>query len=274
VGVLSLRDIVVANPMLKVSEIMHRKVVKVGVGSDQEEAAQLFKKYGFSALPVVDEHDKLTGIITADDILHVVDEEATEDIQKMAGTLSSDETYMSTRTTKHWFNRVIWLAILFLADLSSGFIMKGFEESLEAVVSLTFFIPLLIGCGGNAGSQSSAIMIRSLALKEVHLKDGLKVIWKETRIGLLLGLVTGLAGIVLSFLIPHAGVNWLHMGITIGISMLFTVMIGSVAGAGLPIIAMHLNLDPAVIAGPLITTIVDALGLIIYFSTARMIIGL
>lgn len=274
VGVLSLRDIVVANPMLKVSEIMHRKVVKVGVGSDQEEAAQLFKKYGFSALPVVDEHDKLTGIITADDILHVVDEEATEDIQKMAGTLSSDETYMSTRTTKHWFNRVIWLAILFLADLSSGFIMKGFEESLEAVVSLTFFIPLLIGCGGNAGSQSSAIMIRSLALKEVHLKDGLKVIWKETRIGLLLGLVTGLAGIVLSFLIPHAGVNWLHMGITIGISMLFTVIIGSVAGAGLPIIAMHLNLDPAVIAGPLITTIVDALGLIIYFSTARMIIGL
>lgn len=274
VGVLSLRDIVVANPMLKIGEIMHRKVVKVGVNADQEEAALLFKKYGVSALPVVDEQDRLTGIITADDILHVVDEEATEDIQKMAGVLSHEDTYMSTRTVRVWSSRIIWLVVLFFANLSSGFIMKGFEKSLEVAVSLTFFIPLLIGCAGNAGSQASAIVIRSLALKEVHIKDSLEVLWKELRIGLLLGLVTGIAGVFLSFLVPHPEISWLAMGLTIGISILLTVTIGSAAGAGLPILASVLKLDPAVIAGPLITTIVDAAGLVIYFTVAKIIIGI
>ncbi len=274
VGLLSLRDLVVANPMLTVGEIMHRKIVKVHVDSDQEEAAGLFKKYGFSALPVVDSDDRLTGIITADDILQVVEEEATEDIQRMAGTISSEDTYQATKTVKHWKNRVIWLIILFFADLSSGFIMKGFEKSLESVVALTFFIPLLIGCGGNAGSQASALVIRSLALKDVKIKDGVSIILKEARVGLMLGLVTGIAGIALSFIIPHAGVDWLSMGLTIGISVLFTVTIGSMAGAGLPILASYMKLDPAVIAGPLITTVVDALGLIVYFTTARLIIGI
>lgn len=272
VGVLTLRDIVVANPLLTIGEIMHRQVVKVNVNHDQEEVARLFKKYGFSALPVVDDDDVLTGIITADDILDIVEEEATEDIQRMAGVIATEETYLSTRTLTLWGARVIWLIILFFADLSSGFIMKGFEEVLESAVALSFFIPLLIGCAGNAGSQSSAIMIRSLALKEVHLKDSAKVLLKETRIGFLLGLATAAAGIVLSFLIPHTGVNWLQMGLTIGISMMLTVMVGSVVGALLPMIASLLSLDPAVIAGPLITTVVDAVGLLIYFSVAGVII--
>ena len=274
IGILSLRDLVVASPMLNVSDTMHRKVVKIKVDSDQEEAAELFKKYGISALPVVDEDDRLTGIITADDILHVVDDEATEDIHKMAGTISSDDSYLSTPSVSHWRNRIIWLVILFFADMSSGFIMKGFEKSLEAVVALTFFIPLLIGCGGNAGSQASAVVIRSLALKEVKLKDSAPIILKEASVGLLLGLVTGLAGIVLSFVIPHAGVDWLSMGLTIGISILFTVAIGTIAGAALPLLATFLHLDPAVTAGPLITTVVDALGLIVYFSVAKLVIGL
>lgn len=272
VGVLTLRDIVVANPLLTIGEIMHRQVVKVNVNHDQEEVARLFKKYGFSALPVADDDDVLTGIITADDILDIVEEEATEDIQRMAGVIATEETYLSTRTLTLWGARVIWLIILFFADLSSGFIMKGFEKELESAVALSFFIPLLIGCAGNAGSQSSAIMIRSLALKEVHLKDSAKVLLKETRIGFLLGLATAAAGIVLSFLIPHTGVNWLQMGLTIGISMMLTVMVGSVVGAVLPMIASLLSLDPAVIAGPLITTVVDAVGLLIYFSVARVII--
>lgn len=274
VGILSLRDLVVASPILIVADAMHRKVIKVKVDSDQEEAAELFKKYGISALPVVDEDDRLTGIITADDILQVVEDEATEDIHKMAGTISSDDSYLATPSSKHWRNRIIWLLILFFADLSSGFIMKGFEASLEAVVALTFFIPLLIGCGGNAGSQASAVVIRSLALKEVKLKDGASIVAKEAGVGLLLGLVTGVAGIVLSFVIPHAGVDWMAMGLTIGISILFTVTLGTVAGATLPMIATSLRLDPAVIAGPLITTVVDALGLIVYFSVAKIIIGI
>ena len=273
VGVLSLRDIVVANPLLKIGEIMHRKVVKVGVNVDQEEAAMLFKKYGVSAIPVVDDQDRLTGIITADDILHVVDEEATEDIQKMAGVISNDDTYMSTKATRLWSSRIIWLVVLFLADLSSGFIMKGFEKSLEVAVSLTFFIPLLIGCAGNAGSQASAVVIRSLALKEVQIKDSMEILWKELRIGLLLGIVTGIAGVVLSMLIPHSEISWAAMGLTIGISILLTVTLGSVAGAGLPILASLLRQDPAVIAGPLITTVVDAAGLVIYFTVAKIIIG-
>lgn len=274
VGLLSLRDLVVASPILKIADAMHRKVVKVKVDSDQEEAAELFKRYGISALPVVDEDDRLTGIITADDILHVVEDEATEDIHKMAGTISSDDSYLSTPSSKHWRNRIIWLVILFFADLTSGFIMKGFEASLEAVVALTFFIPLLIGCGGNAGSQASAVVIRSLALKEVKLKDSASIVAKEAGVGLLLGLVTGIAGIVLSFVIPHAGVDWMAMGLTIGISILFTVTLGTVAGAALPMIATLLRLDPAVIAGPLITTVVDALGLIVYFSVAKTVIGI
>ncbi len=274
VGILSLRDLVVASPILNVADAMHRKVLKVKVDSDQEEAAELFKKYGISALPVVDEEDRLTGIITADDILHVVDDEATEDIHKMAGTISSDDSYLATPSARHWGNRVIWLMILFFADMSSGFIMKGFEKSLEAVVALTFFIPLLIGCGGNAGSQASAVVIRSLALKEVKPKDSMPIIAKEAGVGILLGLVTGIAGIVLSFIIPHAGVDWMAMGLTIGISILFTVTIGTVAGAALPLIATLLRLDPAVIAGPLITTVVDALGLIVYFSIAKLVIGI
>jgi magnesium transporter len=274
VGTLSLRDLVVASPMLSVGEVMRKSIVKIHVDSDQEEAAGLFKKYGFSALPVVDSDGKLTGIITADDIMQVVDEEATEDIHRMAGTFSSEESYLSVNARKHWSNRVVWLIILFFADLSSGFIMKGFEKSLESAIALTFFIPLLIGCGGNAGSQASAIVIRSLALKEVHIKDGPKIIWREIRVGLLLGVVTGIGGIVLSFLTPHAGINWLAMGSTIGISIMFTVMIGTAAGAGLPLLASLMKLDPAVVAGPLITTVVDALGLLIYFSAARILIGI
>ena len=273
-GVLSLRDLVMADRMDPIASIMSTKVLSVKVDSDQEEAAELFKKYGISALPVVDEEDRLTGIITADDILHVVDDEATEDIHKMAGTISSDDSYLATPSSKHWRNRIIWLVILFFADLSSGFIMKGFEASLEAVVALTFFIPLLIGCGGNAGSQASAVVIRSLALKEVKLKDSASIVAKEAGVGLLLGLVTGIAGIVLSFVIPHAGVDWMAMGLTIGISILFTVTLGTVAGAALPMIATLLRLDPAVIAGPLITTVVDALGLIVYFSVAKLVIGI
>ncbi|MCR4427602.1 MAG: magnesium transporter [Firmicutes bacterium] len=270
VGVLSLRDLVISDLRARIGTIMNPKVVSVSTDVDQEEAAQLFKKYGFLTLPVVDEENKLTGIITADDILDVVEEEATEDIQKMAATLPLTEPYLDTGLGTHWTKRVSWLLVLFLAESITGGILQKFSAAMEAFIALTFFIPLLIDSGGNAGSQAAAIIIRGLAVRDIRVRDFFRVIWREAWVGLLLGLAMAVVAFFRAWFVGGTPL----LGFTVCLAVCAIVAFGTLVGAALPIIATKIGFDPAVVAGPLITTIVDALGLMIYFTIAKAVLGI
>jgi len=270
VGVLSLRDLVIADLKRKISSIMSRNVLSVPIQADQEEAAQLFKKYRYLALPVVDHDNRLAGIITADDILDVVEEEATEDIQKIAGTMPLDRPYFATSVKELWRSRVVWLMVLFLAESITGKILQSFSTAMQSVIELTFFIPLLIDCGGNAGSQAASVVIRGLAVRDIRLRDVWSVFARELTLGLALGL--SMSGI--AFLRAwRVGGNPI-IGVIVCTSVLVIVMVATIVGSMLPIAATALHLDPAVMSSPLITTIVDGTGLMIYFSIARTLLKL
>lgn len=273
-GVLSLRDLVMADRMDPIASIMSTKVLSVKVDSDQEEAAHIFKKYGFLSLPVVDEKNRLTGIISANDIIHVMDEETTEDIQKMSASLPLEGSYLSTGMKELWLKRVGWLLALFITGAFTSSIMRGNEAILGQFVTLVFFIPMLIDEGGNAGSQSSAVIIRSLALREFDAGEYLKVIWKETRISIMLGLTVGGLGFIASSMMSAEGLFWVQAGVIVGTSTLIVVAFGAVLGSILPLVAHMAGFDPAVLAGPVITTIVDSFGLIIYFTIAKTVLGI
>lgn len=273
-GVLSLRDLVMADRMDPIESIMSTNVLSVKVESDQEEAAHIFKKYGFLSLPVVDDHNRLTGIISANDIILVMDEETTEDIQKMSASLPLEGSYLSTGMKELWVKRVGWLLALFITGAFTSNIMRGNEAILGQFVTLVFFIPMLIDEGGNAGSQSSAVIIRSLALREFDTGEYLKVIWKEVRISVMLGLTIGGLGFIASSIMSSEGLFWAKAGIIVGTSTLIVVTFGAVLGSILPLLAHVAGFDPAVLAGPVITTIVDSFGLIIYFAIAKTILGI
>ena len=265
VGVVSLRDLVVSDFDEKIEYIMDKNVVYVRVDTDQEEAANIFKKYGFLTLPVVDEENTLAGIITSDDILTVVEEEATEDIHKFAGTLPLEQSYFNTSVKSLWFKRIFWLFILFLAESFTGKIMSSNQEALQSFIILSFFIPMLIDCGGNSGSQATATIVRGLAIGEIKPKDILKVIWREARVGLLLGSTMALVSFGRALISGGSPL----IGITVALSILAIVILGTLTGALLPMIVSKVGFDPAVVAAPLITTIVDAVGLMIYFQIAK-----
>lgn len=270
VGVLSFRDLVVAALRTRIDAIMNTNVLSVPIDADQEDVAQLFKKYRFLALPVVDRDNRLTGIITADDILDVFEEEATEDIQKIAGTTPLEHPYFSTSIKELWGSRVVWLLVLFLAASLTGGIMQRFSDAMQAVIELTFFVPLLIDCGGNAGSQASTVVIRGLAVRDIRLKDIWAVMARELMVGLGLGIVMASIGFVRAWRVGGSSA----MGIVVCLSVMAIVVFSTVIGAILPIVATALKVDPAVMSAPLITTIVDAVGLLIYFSIARSVLQL
>lgn len=274
VGVLSLRDLVMADRSEKISSIMNTNVLSVKADSDQEEAAHIFKKYGYLSLPVIDQDNRLTGIISANDILQVLDEETTEDIQKMSGTLPLDRSYSSSSALELWSRRIVWLLALFITGAFTSSIMKGNEAIIGQFVTLVFFIPMLIDEGGNAGSQSSAIIIRSLALREFDVSEYAKVIWKEIRVSIMLGLSIGGLGFMAASFMRSPELMWAQAGIVVGLSTAIVVLFGSVAGSMLPLAAHLIGLDPAVLAGPLVTTLVDSAGLIIYFSIAKAVLGI
>ncbi|MEA4883789.1 MAG: magnesium transporter [Clostridia bacterium] len=268
VGVLSLRDMVISDLVTKISVIMNPSPVSVPVEADQEEAAELFKKYRFLALPVVDYENRITGVITADDILDVVEEEATEDMQKIAGTVPLDHPYFASRLRELWGSRIAWLVVLFLAESITGGIMQKFSDAMQAFIQLTFFIPLLIDCGGNAGSQSATVIIRGLAVRDVRLKDAWAVLCRELVVGLGLGVVMAAIAFVRAW---RVGGNPM-MGLVVCLSVAAIVVMATVVGALLPIAATALKMDPAVMSAPLITTIVDGLGLLVYFSIAKALL--
>ncbi len=265
-GVLSLRELVVSPLTAEIGSIMMRDVVSVPEDMDQEEVARLFDKYSFLVLPVVDEENRLIGIITVDDVLGVVEEEATEDIHKSASISPLETNYANAGVFTLFSKRVFWLLGLIIVNLISTGIMAAYEDVLASVITLTFFIPLLIDTGGNTGSQSATLIIRALVTKDVELSDWRDVFLKELAVGVSLGLVLGIAGSCLGLFRGD-----LRVAIVVGLTMSAIVIVANLIGMILPFILTHLRMDPAVISAPLITSIVDAVGLLIYFSIAAWV---
>lgn len=270
-GLVSLRKLVVSEEDKKIKDIMDEGVIFVNTHSDQEKVAGVFKRYGFIALPVVDKENRLTGIITIDDIMEVIDQETTEDFQKMAAMAPSEEKYLETNVFALAKHRIVWLMVLMISATFTGNIIRKYEDVLESTVLLASFIPMLMDTGGNSGSQSSTLVIRGLALGDIKLKDSAKVIWKEFRISIIVGLALGLANFLRIYYLQK--VNF-YIALTVSVTLFFTVVISKVIGGILPIIAKKLKIDPAIMAGPLITTIVDALSLLVYFYIASSLLSI
>ncbi len=269
-GVVSLRQLIVAEPHTRLADIMDPEVVSVPAGTDQEEVARIMSRYDLLALPVVDQEGRLIGVITVDDVIDVVVDEATEDIQRLGGAQPLTQPYLRSPILSVARKRIGWLMMLFVTESLTGTVLRHFEEELQAVVALAFFVPLLIGTGGNAGSQTTSTIIRALALGEIDLKDALRALWHELRVGLALGL--GMA--VFAYLRALTWGSPTPLASTVAIAILTIVVWANALGAILPILAAKLKIDPTVVSGPVMSTLVDATGLFIYFTIAGIIIGL
>lgn len=276
-GVVSFRDLFLAPPLKTVQEIMITDLITVREDMDQEEVSRQFSQHELLAMPVVDQNDRMKGIVTVDDIVTVVQEEATEDIQKLGGTEALEAPYLKTSILAMVKKRGIWLTALFVGELFTATAMDRFEDQIAKAIFLTLFIPLIISSGGNSGSQASTLIIRSMALREIQLKDWWKVLMREILTGLLLGLVLGLIGFARVSLWPTDDLvfanNYIGIGLAVSISLVGVVLWGSVTGAMLPFILRRLGLDPATASAPFVATLVDVTGLIIYFSVAGVLLA-
>lgn len=260
------------NPMdTLIDDVMEECEHVITTLMDQEEVANIFQDYDYSTLPVVDSEYRLVGIITIDDIVDIIEAEATEDIEKMAAITPTDKSYMKTGVFETWKKRIPWLLLLMVSATFTGSIISHFEEALATYVVLTAFIPMLMDTGGNAGSQASVSVIRSLSLEEVEYKDTLKVLWKELRVALLCGITLALANFAKLMLLDKVG---LMISLVVCVTLVVTVVFAKLIGSSLPILAKRLGFDPAVMASPFITTLVDACSLIIYFKMAGMLLGI
>lgn len=269
VGIIPIRELIVNQETVKLKDIMQEHFEKVQADTDREIVADLFRKYDLATMPVVDMENRLVGIITIDDIVDVIDQENTEDLQKMAAMEPSDKEYLKDSVFSLAKHRILWLLILMISATATGSIIRKYETALQSVVILAAFIPMLMDTGGNAGSQSSTLIIRGLALGEIKTNDVWKIIWKEFRVSVIVGFV--LAGVDFLRIL-----YWDKVGVKLTFvvcsSLFATVVIAKVVGGVLPVAAKKLGLDPAIMASPLITTIVDACSLLIYFSMATMML--
>lgn len=271
IGTLTLRGLLLASPEKTIGEIMNENFVSVNTLTDQEDVARQFKKYDFTAMPVVDNEDRLVGIITVDDIVDIMEEEVTEDIEKMAAILPTDKPYMKTGIFETWKKRIPWLLLLMVSATFTGSIIKRFEDALSACVVLTTFIPMLMDTGGNAGGQASVTIIRGLSLEEITFKDFFRVVWKEARVAVVCGATLAVCNFGKLLLIDKVTVT---VAAVVCLTLVVAVLIAKIIGCTLPMIAKKMGFDPAVMASPFITTIVDALSLIIYFGFATKILGI
>jgi magnesium transporter len=276
-GVVSFRELFAAPPEKLVSDIMHRDLVTVTDETDQEAVAQLLAEEGLLAIPVVDADGRMKGVVTADDVVGVVQEEATEDIQKIGGSEALDEPYLQIRFADMVRKRGRWLAALFLGEMLTATAMGFFEAEISRAVILALFVPLIISSGGNSGSQAATLVIRAMALGEVRIRDWWRVARREILTGLALGLVLGLIGLV-RILVWQAvgqvyGEHYLLVALTVAGSLVGVVMFGTLAGSMLPFVLRRLGADPASASAPFVATLVDVTGLIIYFTLARLILG-
>lgn len=269
-GIVSLRQLIVASPGTLVLDIMNSDLISVKVGVDQEKCAELMSRYDLIALPVVDDYYRLLGVITVDDVLDVLVEEATEDIQKLGGAQPLGVPYLLTKASSIFKKRVGWLMLLFLTESLTGTVLRYFEAELQTVVALSFFIPLLIGTGGNAGSQTTSTIIRALAVGEMHVRDAIRALWHEMRVGLLLGLAMA----VVTYLRALTWGSSSGLALTVSLAILAIVVWANLLGAVLPTLAMRFKIDPTVVSGPVMSTLVDATGLFIYFTIAQITLGI
>ncbi|PES71909.1 magnesium transporter [Bacillus cereus] len=269
-GIVSIRQLLLALDEDTLSNIMIRDVVSVHADINRQEVVQKLTDYNFSALPVVVDDNKMVGIITFDDVMDVMEEEATEDIQKLGGSEPLNQSYFESSVWSIFAKRIPWLLLLFIAEAYTGTVLKHFEDEIETVVALTFFLPLLVGTGGNTGTQVVATIIRAVGIGEVRFKDMFRVIRKEVLIGLLLGLSLGVAGLIRAYIL---GVG-IEVAQVVAITMVFIVVWASIVASILPLVLRKLKLDPAVVSGPFITTFVDGTGLVIYFMVAKAILNL
>lgn len=270
-GFVDIKNILVNDMDTLIDDIMEECKHPLNTLMDQEEVANIFQDYDYSTLPVVDSENRLVGIITIDDVIDIMEEETTEDIEKMAAITPSDKTYMRTGVFETWKKRIPWLLLLMISATFTGGIITHFESALSTYVVLTAFIPMLMDTGGNAGSQASVSVIRSLSLDEIQYKDTLKVIWKELRVSLLCGITLALANFAKLMLFDKVGAQ---IAFIVCSTLVMTVMVAKMIGSSLPILAKRIGFDPAVMASPFITTIVDACSLIIYFRIASGLLGL
>ena len=268
-GYVSLRMIVTSDLDVKIKELMYEDVITVQTTEDQEDVAHKFQKYGFTALPVVDLTNKLVGIITVDDIMWIIEQEATEDFQLLAGTSPEEEDYSKMSPWDLAKNRIPWLMFLMISGAFTSTILKRYEDVIQTVIALNMFIPMLTGSGGNAGSQASTLVIRAMATHDIEPSDWAKVVLKEISVGLICGAILAFAAFLKCYFFDKVAIN---VAFVVALTILSIVVIAKAIGSLLPIIAEKFGADPAIMASPLITTIVDSLGLIVYFNIAQIIL--
>lgn len=265
IGFVTVRDLLLAQEDEIIGDIMTTNVIFADTAEDKEAVAQQMSKYDFLALPVVDQGGRLVGIVTYDDAADVMQAEATEDIEKMAAIVPTDKPYLKTGVLETWRKRIPWLLLLLLSATFTSTILSHYEDALSKVAILTIFIPMLMDTAGNAGSQASVTVIRGLSLGELHMGDVLKIVWKECRVALLCGLTLGVVGFGKVLLIDQADPL---TALAVCLTLAITVVLAKLVGSCLPLLAKRLGFDPAVMASPFITTIVDALALLVYFTVA------
>jgi len=272
VGAISAKTLMLANPHDRIGDIMDKNIIFAQTTDDQEAIANLFSKYGLVSLPVVDRERRLVGIVTVDDAVQIIEDEATEDFEKMAAVKPSGETYLKTGVLRHSRNRIMWLMVLMLTAMATQVIIERYEDALLAIPILAAFIPMLMDTAGNAGSQSATLIIRGMAVGEITVGDVFKVIWKEVRVAVLCGLALGTVNFIRIFLMNGMDSDAALLSLTITITVMITVFLAKTVGCLLPIGAKLIKIDPAIMAAPLITSIVDATALIAYFTIAMAIL--
>ena len=271
-GIVSLRSLVISDGDMKIADLMSTEYVYVNVYDDQEEVAETFKKYGFLAIPVVDNEHRLVGIITFDDILEVIEEETTEDIQRMAGVIDdSDTEYLDMGIFRHVRNRLPWLVFMNISAMITGTIILRFEAVLAQVIVLVSYLPLLMGTGGNTGSQAATLVIRGMAIDEIELKDVLKVFWKEFRVSLILGVLLSIFNMAKVVFIDGESIL---IGLTVALSMTVIVIFAKLLGSMLPMAAKKLGVDPALMANPMISSFTDMFSSVTFLLVASLLLGI
>ena len=275
-GIVSVKDLLLADDDVIIENLMDRNVIFATTTEDQESVSEKFSDYDLMALPVVDKEGRLVGIVTVDDIIDVMEQEATEDFELMAGMTPSDKPYSRTSTIEMWKNRIPWLMFLMLSATFTSMILTSFEDRLAVQAGLVAFIPMLMGTGGNSGAQSSTAVIRSLSLGDTEPKDALRVMWKELRVAFLCGITLAAVNFVKMLLVDGMLLRndnvTIAVAATVSLSVLFIVLFAKVVGSALPILAEKLGVDPAVMANPLISTVTDAVSLLIYIFVAKIIL--
>ena len=269
-GIINIKEILLSKKETLIRNLMETNIISVNTLEDKEDVAKKFDKYDYFALPVVDYENRLVGIVTIDDAINVLQDEVAEDFEKMAAITPNEDGYFQTSVFKHAKNRIVWLLVLMLSAAFTGSIIAEYEEAFAAVPLLVSFIPMIMGPGGNCGSQSSTLIIRGLATDEINLKDIFKVLWKEIRVSVLVGIVLAIVNAI-RIMIQYQN---MQLAIVLGLTLIVTVLVSKMLGCLLPMIAKRLKLDPAIMAAPLITTLVDVCSILVYFTIATNIMGL